>query len=69
MDYMVPAGPGGSRAEELRAWCGERLAPFKIPTECRFLAALPKTTTQKVQKDALRAACVSEREGGPGAAH
>jgi crotonobetaine/carnitine-CoA ligase len=65
---VVPNAPDGPTAEELRAWCAARLAPFKVPAEIRFLDALPKTSTQKVQRDALRAAWVSHREGGRGPA-
>ncbi len=54
--YIVLREPGGATAEGLQAWCAERLAPFKVPTAWRFCDALPKTSTQKVQKDALRAA-------------
>jgi len=54
--YIVLREPGGATAEDLQAWCAERLAPFKVPTAWRFCDALPKTSTQKVQKDALRAA-------------
>lgn len=49
--------------DDLRQWCAARLAPFKVPTTWRFLDALPKTSTQKVQKEALRAACQSDHEG------
>ena len=60
---VVLKEPGSATAEELRAWCAERLAPFKVPAAVRFLDALPKTTTQKVRKEALRASIVAGREG------
>jgi carnitine-CoA ligase len=63
---VVLKAPGGATAEDLRAWCAERLAPFKVPTQVHFLDALPKTTTQKVQKDTLRASLVTSRNPGPG---
>ncbi len=62
--FVVPAAGAAATAEELRAWCAERLAPFKVPTEWRFLEALPKTSTQKVQKDALRAEHLAARDRG-----
>ncbi|MBF0277033.1 MAG: AMP-binding protein [SAR324 cluster bacterium] len=37
-------------AEDLFAWCSERLAYFKAPGWILFLDALPTTGTQKVQK-------------------
>jgi crotonobetaine/carnitine-CoA ligase len=56
---------GGATADDLRAWCAARLAPFKVPTAIHFLDALPKTTTQKVRKEALREAYASPRQGAP----
>lgn len=47
--------PGETVApEELRAFCRERLAHFKVPHEFHFVAELPKTATGKIQKYALR---------------
>jgi long-chain acyl-CoA synthetase len=43
---VTPAG--------LIAWCGERLAPYKRPTEVRPLAALPAASTGKILKHRLR---------------
>jgi fatty-acyl-CoA synthase len=40
--------------QELRAFCREHLAHFKVPHEFNFLAELPKTATGKVQKFVLR---------------
>jgi long-chain acyl-CoA synthetase len=40
--------------EELIAWCGERLAPYKRPAEVRPLAALPAASTGKILKHRLR---------------
>jgi len=47
-------------AAELAAWCAARLAKFKVPTEWRFLAALPRTATQRVAKGELVASLRSE---------
>jgi fatty-acyl-CoA synthase len=46
----------GARADvsELRQFCRDQLAHFKVPQEFRFLAELPKTATGKVQKYVLR---------------
>ncbi|MBM3776688.1 MAG: long-chain fatty acid--CoA ligase [Acidimicrobiia bacterium] len=46
-------------AEELRAWCLERLAPYKVPAEFEFRSSLPKTIVGKV----LRRALTSEHTG------
>lgn len=53
--FVVPAAPGAAGAEELRAWCAARLAPFKVPAAVHFVAGLPKTSTQKIRRDVLRA--------------
>jgi long-chain acyl-CoA synthetase len=42
-------------AEELRAFCRERLAPYKVPASVEFRAELPKTMVGKVLRRALTA--------------
>lgn len=39
---------------ELRAFCRERLAPYKVPSKIEFRAELPKTMVGKVLRRALR---------------
>ena len=39
--------------EELRAWCKERLAPYKVPTVVEFAPALPRTQAGKVLRRVL----------------
>jgi fatty-acyl-CoA synthase len=52
---FVGLKPGASAtAEELVAWCRERLAHFKCPKRVEFMA-LPRTATGKVRKNELRA--------------
>ena len=47
-------GPGPlNSADELQAWCLERLAYFKVPGYVAFVDALPVTATNKVQKARL----------------
>ncbi|VWC81955.1 fatty-acid CoA ligase [Burkholderia aenigmatica] len=41
-------------ADALRAFCGARLAAYKIPREFMFAQALPRTPTGKLQKFLLR---------------
>ena len=41
-------------AEELIAFCRGQIAHYKAPRAVRFLAALPKTGSGKIQKRALR---------------
>lgn len=40
-------------ADELREWCRKRLAPFKVP-QAFFFTQIPRTSTGKIQKFALR---------------
>jgi crotonobetaine/carnitine-CoA ligase len=46
----------GSRLteQELAAWCGARLAPFKLPRFVLFVDALPRTPTHRIAKFELR---------------
>jgi long-chain acyl-CoA synthetase len=47
--------PGQTATEaELRAYCRERLAPFKVPSYIEFRTDLPKTLVGKVLRRALR---------------
>jgi long-chain acyl-CoA synthetase len=46
--------PGEAATEaDLRAWCKERLAPYKVPSQVEFRAELPKTTVGKVLRREL----------------
>jgi fatty-acyl-CoA synthase len=51
--YVVLRREGEADAEELIAFCRERLAHFKCPDDVVF-GELPKTSTGKVRKDVLR---------------
>jgi long-chain acyl-CoA synthetase len=39
--------------EELKAYCKERLAPYKVPTHFEFRNELPKTTVGKILRREL----------------
>jgi long-chain acyl-CoA synthetase len=41
-------------AEELKAFCKERIAAYKYPREIEFLEDLPKTVTGKILRRELR---------------
>jgi long-chain acyl-CoA synthetase len=41
-------------AAELKAWCKERLAPYKVPTQFEFVNDLPKSQVGKVLRRVLR---------------
>ena len=52
---VVALRPGASAtAEEIIAYCRERLAAYKYPREIRFMAELPKGPSGKILKAALR---------------
>ena len=55
---IIPAA-GPVPADEIIAWCRDRLAHFKCPKSVEFTDALPRTTTGKVLKRELRAQFVS----------
>jgi acyl-CoA synthetase (AMP-forming)/AMP-acid ligase II len=51
---IVPTDPAAPpSAEELRAWCRDRLANYKAPDRVEFVADLPLTSMAKVDKRAL----------------
>jgi len=57
---FVVVRPGHAAGEEeLLAWCGERLARFKVPKAVRFVDALPRSGMGKVLKDELKAAALA----------
>ena len=50
----VVVKPGESLTEEeIKAWCRERMARFKVPTEVEFRNELPKTTVGKILRREL----------------
>ncbi len=50
----VVVKPGQTLTEdEVKAWCKERLAPFKVPTSVEFLKEIPKTTVGKILRREL----------------
>jgi long-chain acyl-CoA synthetase len=46
--------------EEIREFCREQLAPFKVPTQVEFRDELPKTTVGKILRRELQR---QEQEG------
>jgi 2-aminobenzoate-CoA ligase len=52
MAYVVAAEPVAAR--ELQDFVKERIAPYKYPRRIRFLDALPRTPTGKIQRNLLR---------------
>jgi fatty-acyl-CoA synthase len=52
---VVLASGASCDADELRAWCRQRLAAYKVPVQVRFVADLPRNATGKILKPDLRA--------------
>ena len=50
--------------EQLREWCRERLAPYKVPSRIRFVAELPKSTVGKILRRELRGMAASSGADG-----
>lgn len=51
---VVRAPEATASAEEVIAWCAERLAAFKVPARVHFVSALPRTSVGKIRKSELR---------------
>jgi long-chain acyl-CoA synthetase len=51
---VVLADDARADADELRAWCRERLAGYKCPRGISFLRELPLSAAGKVLKNVLR---------------
>jgi acyl-CoA synthetase (AMP-forming)/AMP-acid ligase II len=54
--HAAVVASGGVNPAALRAFCGERLAPFKVPRRIHVVDAIPKGPTGKVQRTTLGAA-------------
>jgi fatty-acyl-CoA synthase len=52
--YVIPQPGSGLSAAELRTWCAEQLADYKVPRQVVLREALPMTPAGKIHKAALR---------------
>ena len=52
--YILKAGDVDLSAEDLKAWCAERLANFKIPKKFDICSELPLLANGKIDKVTLR---------------
>jgi len=48
-------------AEEIIAWCKERLSPYKVPKSIEYVDSIPRSEATKIN----RATLIAEREGTP----
>jgi crotonobetaine/carnitine-CoA ligase len=53
--FVVLREGANATAEEIIAWCAERLSKFRVPSFIEFVDALPRTSVGKIQKHLLRA--------------
>jgi len=51
---IVPKPGASLTAQEIKQWCSERLAAFKVPHYVAFVESLPHTPTHKVAKHILK---------------
>ncbi len=51
--WVVPKPGETLTADEIKEWCRERLAKFKVPTHIEFRTELPKTTVGKILRREL----------------
>lgn len=61
---VVPRAGRDPSVEEIRGWCRERMAAYKVPAVVEFADGLPKSPTGKVQWRVLQE---RERQAGPAA--
>ncbi|MCB9848968.1 MAG: AMP-binding protein [Phycisphaeraceae bacterium] len=52
--FVELAEDKSATADELRAWCRDRLAPFKTPKSVRIVEQLPRTATGKILRRGLK---------------
>src|SRR6266511_2503454 len=48
--YVILKEGAAATADQLTAWCGERLSSFKVPEVVEFRDAFPRTSVGKIQK-------------------
>jgi len=51
--FVVYTGAICPEPEELRSWCAQRLAPFKVPRYIEFVDTLPRTPTARIARHLL----------------
>ena len=58
--WVILKGGMTGDAEELRAYCRDQIAHFKVPEHIRFVDDFPMTVTGKPQKFKMREAMIAE---------
>ena len=65
--WIVPKPGVTCTAEEVRDFCRDQIAHYKVPRHIRFVRDMPMTITGKVQKFVMRAQMEEELKRQPGA--
>ena len=52
--YVIPKPGSNLREADVRSWCAEHLADYKVPRQVVLRDALPLTPAGKIHKAALR---------------
>ncbi|WAL68769.1 AMP-binding protein [Amycolatopsis cynarae] len=60
---VLRAGFAAGVEEEIRRWCRERLATYKVPTVVKFVDDLPRTSVGKIRKAELRTMYEADQQG------
>jgi fatty-acyl-CoA synthase len=60
MAWVIPRDAEAVTADEVRAFCKERLSHFKVPRYVKITDAFPLTVTGKVQKFRMRELAIVE---------
>ncbi len=60
--WVVLRNGVGASEEDIRAYCRERLAPYKVPARVELIRTLPNAATGKVQWRLLVASAGAEHE-------
>ncbi len=61
--FVVPAPGAVVDGEELRAWCRERMAPYKVPAGATVVDALPRNEIGKLLRHDLVPLAAADRPG------
>ena len=62
--FIIPRAGATPTPADLTAWCGQRLATYKLPERFHLVDTFPRTPVGKIQKHLLRSGGGSA--GGPG---
>ena len=60
--WIVLRKGAGAKPEDIRSYCKENIAHFKVPAHIRIKTELPMTVTGKPQKFVMRDAMIAELE-------